>query len=109
MLMAVLLPRAEISAAAGFGCIPPSPELCSKTFSLGITLLFIFSHSISCCIRLDQGVSVEEQNRSFPSGLDCLKMYVHLDVLQMLCFCHNKQYNQLFSFSGGIEVNLHVE
>lgn len=54
-------------------------------------------------------VSVEEQNRSFPSGLDCLKMYVYPDVLQMLCFCHNKQYNKLFSFSGGIEVNLHVE
>lgn len=107
--MAVLLPRADISAAADFGCIPSSPELGSNSLSLGITLLFIFSYSISCFIRLDQCVSVEEQNRSFPSGLDCLKMYVYPDVLQMLCFCHNKQYNKLFSFSGGIEVTLHVE
>lgn len=31
ILMAALLPRAEISAAAGFGCVPSSPEPVSKT------------------------------------------------------------------------------
>jgi len=35
--MAMLLPRAEINAAAGFGCVLSSPESVSKTPSLGIS------------------------------------------------------------------------
>lgn len=35
--MAMLLPRAEINAAAGFGCVPSSTESVSKTLSPGIT------------------------------------------------------------------------
>lgn len=35
--MTMLLPRDEINAAAGFGCIPSSPKLVSKMLSFGIT------------------------------------------------------------------------
>lgn len=88
--MAVLLPRAEISAAADFGCIPSSPESGSKTLSRYCFTPYLLPQRILLHEVRTVCVSVEEQNRSFPSGLDCLKMYVYPDVLQMLCFCHNK-------------------
>lgn len=48
--------------------------------------------------------SGEEQNRSFPAGLDCLKMYVPVYILQMLCLCHDKLWTAeqlVVSFSWG--------
>lgn len=81
------VPRAEISAAAGFGHVPSSPESVSEMLSLGI--IYFLSTPAAYRVALGQNTVCKcgGAEQILPSGLDCLKMYVC--VLQMLCFSHD--------------------